>query len=68
MTQVEQEVSTEYKVGRAEMKNEITTLIEEFGQQTLETEDDGSDFFKNRLAIAATLGSLNQIIKRKCKV
>ncbi len=67
MSETEEAVAVEYKVGRSEMKNEITTLIEEFVTSTMETEDDGSDFYKNKEAIAATLGSLNVVIKSKIK-
>lgn len=68
MSETEQAVANEYKVGRAEMKNEITSLIEEFVKSALEVEDDGSDFFKNKHAIAATLASLNNVVKSKIKV
>ena len=68
MSEIEEAISVEYKIGRAEMKNEITTFIEEMSNGTLTQEDDGSDFFKNKMAIVAALISLNNVIKKNIEI
>jgi hypothetical protein len=67
MTQEQQKLTIEYRLGRSEMKNEILEFLTKMDDSTVEDPIDGSEFSKNKNAILATLRSIHSVVSKSIK-